>query len=312
MVTDRRAEACHRQNSRVTPRVLSVASMTAKETDMSTELGYDVFISEPISQNVTELLPNGERAGWSPLSATLIHGRNDAVLADPPFTREQAHAVGDWVQASNKNLTHIFATHGHGDHWFTAGILAERFGAQIIATAGTIDQMHRNVAMREAVWDRLFPGQIPETTVAAVPPENNRIELEGYPLDVVEVGPTDTDAASVLHVPDLDLVVAGDAVYNGVHLYLAESADGGRDKWRSAIDIVEALNPRWIVAGHKNKDLDDTATRAISQTRDYLDSADELLSQQPTPLGFFNAMVERYPDRLNPGALWLGATTLCR
>jgi glyoxylase-like metal-dependent hydrolase (beta-lactamase superfamily II) len=79
---------------------------------------------------------------------------------NPPFTREQAHAVGDWVQASNKNLTHIFATHGHGDHWFTAGMLAERFGAQIIATAGTIDQMHPNVAMREAVWDRLFPGQI--------------------------------------------------------------------------------------------------------------------------------------------------------
>jgi hypothetical protein len=33
--------------------------MTAKETDMSTELGYDVFINEPISQNETELLPNG-------------------------------------------------------------------------------------------------------------------------------------------------------------------------------------------------------------------------------------------------------------
>jgi glyoxylase-like metal-dependent hydrolase (beta-lactamase superfamily II) len=279
---------------------------------MSTELGYAIFIAEPIRQNATDMLPNGDRPMWSPLSTTLIHGHNDAVLVDPPFTSDQAHAVGDWVQASNKNLTHIFATHGHGDHWFTAGMLAERFGAQIIATPGTIAQMHRNVAMREAVWDKLFPGQIPETTVTAVPTENNRIELEGRPLDVVEVGHTDTDAASVLHVPDLDLVVAGDAVYNGVHLYLAESAGGGRAKWRSAIDIVETLNPRWIVAGHKNKDLDDTATRAISQTREYLDSADELLSQHTTALDFFNAMLERYPDRLNPGALWIGATALYR
>jgi glyoxylase-like metal-dependent hydrolase (beta-lactamase superfamily II) len=116
----------------------------------------------------------------------------------------------------------------------------------------------------------------------------------------------------VLHVPDLDLVVAGDTVYNGVHLYLAESADGGRDKWRSAIDIVENFEPRWIVAGHKNKDLDDSAARTISQTRDYLVSADELLSQHTTALGFFNAMVERFPDRLNPGALWLGAAALYR
>ena len=278
---------------------------------MSTDLGYDIFVSGSIPQN-NQPLPNGGRPVWSPLSTTLIHGHSDAVLVDPPFTREQAHAVIDWVRGSNKNITHIFVTHGHGDHWFTAGMLADEFDAQIVATAGTIEQMHRNVAMREAVWDKLFPGQIPETTVTAVPTENKRIELEGRRLDIVEVGHTDTDATSVLHVPDLDLVVAGDTVYNGVHLYLAESADGGRDKWRSAIDIVENLEPRWIVAGHKNKDLDDSAARTISQTREYLVSADELLSQHTTALGFFNAMVERCPDRLNPGALWLGAASLYR
>ena len=278
---------------------------------MSTDLGYGIFVAESIPQN-NQPLPNGDRPVWSPLSTTLIHGHSDAVLVDPPFTREQAHAVIDWVRGSNKNITHIFVTHGHGDHWFTAGMLADEFDAQIVATAGTIEQMHRNVAMREAVWDKLFPGQIPETTVTAVAAENNRIELEGRRLDIVEVGHTDTDATSVLHVPGLDLVVAGDTVYNGVHLYLAESADGGRDKWRSAIDIVENLEPRCIVAGHKNKDLDDSAARTISQTRDYLNSADELLSQHTTALGFFNAMVERFPDRLNPGALWLGAAALYR
>jgi glyoxylase-like metal-dependent hydrolase (beta-lactamase superfamily II) len=279
---------------------------------MSTDLGYEIFVAESIPQNGTQLLPNGDRPVWSPLSTTMIQGQSDAVLVDPPFTREQAHAVSDWVRAGNKNITHIFVTHGHGDHWFTAGMLADEFDAQIVATAGTIEQMHRNVAIRDAVWDRLFPGQIPESNVTAVPAENNRIDLEGKQLNIVEVGHTDTDATSVLHAPDLDLVVAGDTVYNGVHLYLAESADGGRDKWRSAIGIVESLNPRWIVAGHKNKDLDDSAARAISQTRDYLNSADELLSQHTTALGFFNAMVERFPDRLNPGALWLGAAALYR
>ncbi len=47
-------------------------------------------------------------------------------------------------------------------------------------------------------------------------------ELEGYPLYVVEVGHTDTNATSVLHVPDLYLVVAVDAIDNGVHLYVSE------------------------------------------------------------------------------------------
>jgi glyoxylase-like metal-dependent hydrolase (beta-lactamase superfamily II) len=279
---------------------------------MSTGLGYSVFISEPIPQDAAEPAPNGDRPMWSPLSATLIHGNHDAVLVDPPFTIDQGRAVGDWVQASGKNLTHIFVTHGHGDHWFTAGSLADRFGAEVVATAGTISQMHRNVAMREFVWDKLFPGQIPETVVTATVPENGQIELEGHQLDVIEVGHTDTDSTSVLHIPALDLVVAGDAVYNGVHLYLAESGGGGRDEWRSAVGMVEGLSPRWIVAGHKNKDLDDAAARAISQTREYLDSADELLAQHATALDYFNAMTERYPDRLNPGVVWMSAAALYR
>ena len=41
-------------------------------------------------------------------------------------------------------------------------------------------------------------------------------------------------------------------------------------------------------------------------------SAGVWLSQHTTALGFFNAMVERFPDRLNPGALWLGAAALYR
>ncbi|MFF4150214.1 MBL fold metallo-hydrolase [Streptomyces sp. NPDC001651] len=276
----------------------------------SSPLAYDVFVADPIPQNVTDLVPNGDRRMFSPLSVTLVHGERDAVLVDPPLTTEQAEAVGDWVESTGKNLTHLFATHGHGDHWFTAGVLAERFGAQVVASEGTIKEMHRNVAIRPQFWDRLFPGQIPDAPVTAVTVPGNRFSLEGHDLVIVEVGHSDTDETSVLHVPDLDLVVAGDVVYNGVHQYLVESGNGGRDAWRKAIDVVEGLRPRRIVTGHKNKALDDDATRAIAETRLYLDTADELLGQHDDALGFFNAMLERFPDRLNPGALWGGAVAL--
>jgi len=279
---------------------------------MAAYLGYDVFIAEPIPQNVPDPVPNGDHYMWSPQSTTLIYGDHDAVLVDPPFTTEQARDVSTWVQASGKHLTHIFITHGHGDHWFTAGVLADQFGAEVVATPGTIDLMHRHVAMRQTVWDRLFPGQIPATKVTATPPEDHQILLEGHSLRVVEVGHSDTDDTTVLHVPDLALVVAGDVIYNGVHQYLAESAGGGLQQWLEAVGIVESLNPRSVVAGHKNKELDDAGPRTISETRDYLHNAEELLARHTTALEFFNAMIERYPDRLNPTALWMGATALCR
>ncbi|MEW1777400.1 MBL fold metallo-hydrolase [Streptomyces sp. NPDC086777] len=276
----------------------------------SSPLAYDVFVADPIAQNVTDLVPNGDRRMFSPLSVTLVHGEQDAVLVDPPLTSVQAEAVGDWVEATGKNLTHVFATHGHGDHWFTAGVLAERFGAQVVASEGTIAEMHRNVSIRPHFWDRLFPGQIPDSPVTAVTVPGNRLALEGHDLLIVEVGHSDTDETSVLHVPDLELVVAGDVIYNGVHQYLAESGNGGRDAWREAIAVVEGLRPRRIVTGHKNKELDDDAARAIAETRLYLDATDELLAKHEDALGFFHAMLERFPERLNPGALWGGAVAL--
>lgn len=271
---------------------------------------YEVFVADPVPLVVDQPLPNGEQRMFSPLSVTLISGQRDAVLVDPPLTRAQAEQVAAWIEAGGKRLTRIFATHGHGDHWFTAGLLAERFGAEVVASAGTIMQMHRNVAIRASFWDKMLPGQIPDAPVTATTPPGNRLTLEGHELRIVEVGHSDTDETSVLHVPDLDLVVAGDVIYNGVHQFLVESKDGGRDAWRKAIDIVEALHPRHVVAGHKNKDLDDDAGRTIAQTREYLDAVEELLPRHATALGFFGGMIERFPTRLNPGALWSGAAAL--
>jgi glyoxylase-like metal-dependent hydrolase (beta-lactamase superfamily II) len=276
---------------------------TARET-----LTYEVFVNDaPLQDGV---LPNGEPKRFSPEASTLISGRADAVLTDPPLTTDQARLLGDWVAAKGRNVTDIFITHGHGDHWFAAGPLAERFGARVVASAGTVAQMHASVATRPLLWDKIYTG-IPPTPVTAVTVPDNRFTLEGHELAIVEVGATDSDDTTVLHVPDLDLVVAGDAIYNGVHVYLAQIAiAGGFGPWREAIDKVEALEPRRIVCGHQNKQLDDDAARVIAETRQYLDDADELLRTESTAVDFFTAMIERYPDHLGRTILWIGASVL--
>jgi glyoxylase-like metal-dependent hydrolase (beta-lactamase superfamily II) len=271
-------------------------------------LAYDVFINEPPPQD--GVLPNGEPKRFSPMASTLIYGSRDAVLTDAPMTVDQARALGDWVAAKDRNLTDIFVTHGHGDHWFAAGLLAERFGARVVATEGTIAQMHGAVASRPLLWDKVYDG-IPPSPVTAVAVPDNRFTLEGHDLVIVEVGHTDSDDTSVLHVPDLDLVVAGDAIYNGVHMYLGQSVTvGGFGTWRAAIGKVEALGPRHIVAGHQNHQLDDDAARQIAETRQYLDDAEELLRTETTAVAFFNAKIERYPDHLGRYVLWAGSRGL--
>jgi glyoxylase-like metal-dependent hydrolase (beta-lactamase superfamily II) len=272
-------------------------------------LTYDVFINDPPPQD-NGLLPNGEPKLFSPVASTLIYGNEDALLTDPGFTTDQARALGDWVAGKGRNLSDIFVTHGHGDHWFAAGLLADRFGARVVATPGTIAQMHVNVSTRPVLWDKVYSG-IPPSPVTAVTVQGSRFTLEGHDLVIVEVGHTDTDDTSVLHVPDLGLVVAGDVIYNGAHMYLGQSVVvGGFGPWREAIDKVEALKPRRIVAGHQNRQLDDDAERTISETRQYLDDAEELLRTEATAVDFFNAKVERYPNHLGQTVLWASASAL--
>ncbi|MEV7953273.1 hypothetical protein [Streptomyces sp. NPDC088141] len=99
------------------------------------------------------------------------------------------------------------------------------------ATGGTIRLMHRQATEgREQMWDVDFPGLIPDSPVVyqVIPAEG--FELEGHRLLAVETGHTDTDDTTVLHVPSIGLVVAGDVAYNGVHQYLLESPGGGIEK----------------------------------------------------------------------------------
>ena len=134
----------------------------------------------------------------------------------------------------------------------------------------------------------------------------NVIELEGHDLIAVPLGHTDTDNTTCLHVPSIGLVVAGDAAYHGVHVYLAESDPQRRSEWISALDKIESLNPRAVIAGHKRPGNDDSP-KIIEETRQYIRDFDRIVGTTTTARELYDKMLELYPDRVNPGALWLSA-----
>jgi len=282
-----------------------------KKPDTSVGLSYSTFISEGIVRASGARLPEGDPIVSSPITSTLIVGATDAVLVDPPLTIEQTRLVGDWVERSGKRLKYIYVTHAHGDHWFGSAQLVRRFpGAVVYATPGTLALMPRQATEgRQRVYDRDFPGLIGETPVLAKPVPPEGFEIEGHRLVAIEVGHSDTDGSSVLHVPELGLVVAGDVVYNGVHQFLLEGRNDGIEQWLRALDKVEALHPRTVIAGHKNKALPDDP-RCIEETRRYLLDARRLLAQKPTPREYYEAMLALYPDRLNRGPLWYSGVGL--
>ena len=165
-------------------------------------------------------------------------------------------------------------------------------------------------ASLEDFWRRLFPGEIPERLPVAEPLENDELDLEGHKLVVVNAGRTDTARSTCLHVPSIGLIVAGDAVYNGIHPYLGETDARSRLEWISTLDKLEALKPTAVIAGHKVPERDDDP-RTIAETRQYLRDFDRLNMTTSTAHELYDAMLAIYPDRANPGSLW-GAANISK
>ena len=243
---------------------------------------------------------------WVPSSATLISGERDAVLVDTFLTVEQSIALVNWVARSGKNLTTIYVTHGHGDHFFGIAAIQERFPkARALARPGVVKVMQKQASPEslEDFWNARFPAQIADRLVIAEPLYGNVIDLEGEELVAIELGHTDTDNTTCLHVPSVGLVVAGDAVYNDDHLYLIESNAQTRREWIAALDTIDSLGPRAVIAGHKKPGTDDSP-RIIEETRQYIQDFDRLAQTTTTARELYDHMLELYPNRANPGALW--------
>jgi len=154
--------------------------------------------------------------------------------------------------------------------------------------------------------NRDFSGQIDSTPVIAEELAGTVIELEGEELVSIPLGHTDTDSTTCLHVPSIGLVVAGDAVYNDVHVYLAESNTDSRKVWIAALDTIESLKPGAVVAGHKRPGAADTPN-IVAETRQYIRDFDRIAADTQTAQELYNQMLALYPNRVNPGALWSSA-----
>ena len=281
--------------------------MSAVEA-MSTDLNWDVLTTK--RPGLSRDLPAGNEAlMWVANSSTLIYGEVDAVLVDTFLTAEQSQTLLDWVVASGKNLIAIYVTHGHGDHFFGLAPLLERFPrAKAVAIPAVVEAMQAQLAPAsiDGFWRRLYPGQILDRLLVAEPLARNELELEGNKLVAVDMGRTDTERSTSVYVPSVDLIVAGDTVYNGIHPYLAETNTQSRREWISSLDRLEALKPRAVIAGHKKPDSNDDPGN-IAATRQYLQDFNRLDEITTTALELYLAMLELYLDRANPGSLWSGA-----
>jgi glyoxylase-like metal-dependent hydrolase (beta-lactamase superfamily II) len=287
--------------------------MTEVATGRDLPLKWEVLVTPGIPAVTSDLPPGEKQRPWPPISSTLISGERDAVLVDAPITVQQARSLANWIAASRKNLTTIYATHGHGDHFFGATTVLERFpDARFVARPEVIKIMRQQASPESLAtfWNPRFPDQISSRPAIAEELTGNVIALEGQDLVSVPLGFTDTADTTCLHVPSIGLIVAGDAAYNGVHLHLSESSDQQKhQEWIAALNKMESLKPRVVIAGHKRVGNSDSP-KILGETRRYILDFERLAMQTTTAQELYYQMLKLYSDWGNPGALWTSARAL--
>jgi len=259
-------------------------------------LSYDVFVA-PEKPFVAPPPTVGDSPAWDPTTSTLIFGARDAVLVDPLMTVREATALTDWVALHDRQLTTVYITHGHGDHYLGLPAVLDRFpDARVVAAPGTAQHMQRqdNQPLDDALRER-FPGQIAGTVPPPEPLDRPEFELEGSAIEVIETGHTDTLDTTSLHVPDLDLIVSGDVAYNHCHMYVGATTPDSRAEWIAALDRLAALNPAAVVSGHKDPTQGNPPS-VLAESRGYLEYYGRLRDAGLPDQELFEAMVNRYPD----------------
>ncbi|MBJ6798805.1 MBL fold metallo-hydrolase [Geomonas propionica] len=272
-------------------------------SSLSSTLGVNVFTAPEKALVGERPRPFGPPMAFDPMTSTLIFGENDAVLVDTLATVAEAEALANWVALHHRNLTTIYITHGHIDHYAGLRVLLQRFPeARAIATPKSVELMRGDVPMMP-LFRKWWPGQLPAAITLPEAYDSDVFTLEGHELRIIEQGRTDAVDSTSLHVPSIDLVVGGDVLYNECHMYVGDTTPESRENWIAALDRLAALNPKIAVAGHKKPGAPDTPA-AIEKSKRYLTDFGRLQKSATSDRELFDAMTELYPDFVSHQA-WL-------
>ena len=241
------------------------------------------------------------------VNSTLITGARDAVLIDAAFTRADARRIVTGIRASGKNLTTVYVTHDHPDHYFGLEVIKQAFPtARFVALPGAVAGIERTWQSKVAQWKPLYGDSITSTPVIPTALAGNSISLEGEKLEIV--GPVQGDDAvnSFVWIPSLKAVVTGDILYSGVYVWTAETDTAARRRWAATLDRIAALHPAVVVPGHQQPALG-TTPASVAFTKEYLAAFDQALASASTPEDLQARVKARYPSLALDIILKIGA-----
>lgn len=238
---------------------------------------------------------------------TLIVGSKSAIIIDPPFLVPDAEAVVSFAKSKTSNpVVAVFVTHHHPDHYFSANPILEAYpGAKFYAHSYVRAGIDREYDEKVIYWPTVFGKE-------NVPASPRKPEVYPYSFFVLDgdeaspvclLGPVQGDSIdhTLFWLPHERTIITGDAVYSrSTHAWVEEiETPEILHAWRLTLQLIEALEPTKIIAGHIEQGWEFDAKKDLEHMHKYLDLFASKITnapEKPTVDDLFQTFKTAFPE----------------
>jgi glyoxylase-like metal-dependent hydrolase (beta-lactamase superfamily II) len=242
-------------------------------------------------------------------NSVIIEGTHEVMLVDAQLTKTNAGKVLQEIKATQKPLSIIYITHEHADHFLGLEVFKEAYpAARILANSNVVDRINKVYQEKIDKWKGILGSDAASHTVLISKYDDNFIGFDNSKIEILKNVQGDTDANTMLWLPGQKALIAGDVVFNDLHVYTAETDIIARRRWLDTLRKIRELKPAVVIPGHSKVGAPINATSAVAFTEKYLLTFEEELAKAQEPDDLVRAMKEKFPSADLLLAIERGAT----
>jgi glyoxylase-like metal-dependent hydrolase (beta-lactamase superfamily II) len=225
----------------------------------------------PAQLNTKVFISSDQHNGFG-VSSTIVYGPTEALLVDAQFSLANAHRLVAEILELDRDLTRVFITHMHPDHYLGLEVVKAAFpNVQVAGYKEAADEANSAFAFKIDHWRDEVLGRNGATTAVKIERiDEPRLSVDGETIEILGLMRGDSEHAAVLWIPSIKTLIAADVVFSDAHLWVADArTPDERQNWLDNLDRLEALAPKTVIPGHAPNDRP-YGPDGIGFTRKYL------------------------------------------
>ena len=230
-------------------------------------------------------------------NSVIIEGTHEVMLVDAQLTKTSAERVLQEIRETKKPLSIIYITHEHADHFLGLEVFKDAYpGVRIMANSAVVERINKVYQEKIDKWKTILGPGATSHVVAIEQFDGDFITFGSSQIEVLKNIQGDTDENTMLWIPGQRILIAGDVLFNGMHVYTAETDSKARGEWLNSLQRIRELKPSVVIPGHSKVGATLDASTAVDFTENYLLAFEEELKKAKDPDGLIKAMKERFPS----------------